>query len=59
MEKTMKKVLIFIFFGLFVFALLMLSAQGKTNRTFSPYADADGNIRVPLNYRTDWAFLGI
>lgn len=54
----MKKVLIFIFFVLLVFSLLMISAQGKTTRTFSPYVDADGNIRVPLNYRTEWAFLG-
>jgi mono/diheme cytochrome c family protein len=57
-ENAMKKVLIFIFFALFIFALFLLSAQGKTNRTFSPYVDADGNIRVPMNYRTEWAFLG-
>jgi hypothetical protein len=58
MEDAMKKVLIFIFFALFVFAYFMLSAQGNTTSTFSQYVDADGGIRLPLNYRTEWSFLG-
>ena len=54
----MKKKVTLIFFALFVFSLLMLSAQGEITRSFSLYVDVDGNIRVPLDYRSEWTFLG-
>jgi mono/diheme cytochrome c family protein len=57
-DESMKNVLIFIFFLLLVSGLLMLSTQAQTTDTFSPYIDAKGGIHIPMNYRTEWAFLG-